>query len=367
MLPLMYGAIYKTPDDYKPPEETNLANNTNYPNLNSRDYAKRPLNHNVRINEGWECVSISTKDCEHTGNVAIATNKLSGRNWFGTLWAFEKADIANGKISIDPKTACFKLECTSIINCMEFVEPNMLLLAFNSGKLQVWSTQSEVRSPKNPYCPFMIDEKCEHMKPITCLTGFKTNVYKAVTGSKDGALKIWDMGKAELFSQQSYRYAHTDSITGLSSSPINDAIFTTCSLDKSCLIWDDRETRPAIALYSGHNVRFKNVCWSLDSTESLVYLGDESGNILTVDTRKPKEFCNKTKYFDRPIRKISPNGEHLAVIADSNCVKISKSSTHEIFYENNVSQNFIRDCAWLTSSELITVGYEGKLRTHEIK
>lgn len=36
----------------------------------------------------------------------------------------------------------------------------------------------------------MIDEKCEHMKPITCLTGFKTNDYKAVTGSKDGALKV---------------------------------------------------------------------------------------------------------------------------------------------------------------------------------
>lgn len=54
------------------------------------------------------------------------------------------------------------------------------------------------------------------------------------------------MGKAELFSQQSYRYAHTDTITGLASSPTNDAIFTTCSLDKSCLLWDDRETRPAI-------------------------------------------------------------------------------------------------------------------------
>lgn len=54
------------------------------------------------------------------------------------------------------------------------------------------------------------------------------------------------MGKADLFSVQSYRYAHLDVITGLASSPINDAIFTTCSLDKSCLLWDIRETRPAI-------------------------------------------------------------------------------------------------------------------------
>ncbi|XP_037806193.1 protein valois [Lucilia sericata] len=367
MLPLIYGEIYKTPDDYNPPEETNLADNTHYPNLNSRDYAKRPLNHNVRMHDAWECISISTKCDDEKGNVAIATNKLSGRNWLGTLWAFEKSQVKNEKNSLDMSTPCYKLESPAIINCIEFVEPNILLLALNSGKLQVWSTQSEVRSPKNPYCPFLIGEKCEHMKPITCLAGFKTNDYKAVTGSKDGALKIWDMGKADLFSQQSYRYAHTDSITGLTSSPTNDAIFTTCSLDKSCLLWDDRETRPAIALYSEHNVRFKTVNWALDPQDNCVYLGDESGNVLTIDTRKPKELLNKTQYFDRPIRKISPNGENLAIVADSNCVKVSKSCSNEIFYENNYSQNFIRDCAWLTSSELVTVGYEGKLRGHEIQ
>lgn len=58
------------------------------------------------------------------------------------------------------------------------------------------------------------------------------------------------MGTAELMSKQSYRYAHTDSITGLASSPISEAIFTTCSLDKSCLLWDDRETRPAIGNFN---------------------------------------------------------------------------------------------------------------------
>lgn len=42
--------------------------------------------------------------------------------------------------------------------------------------------------------------------------------------------------------------------------------------------------------------------------ESSIYLGDESGNVLTIDKRKPKEIISKIQYFDRPIRKISPNG-----------------------------------------------------------
>ncbi|KAI8118758.1 Protein valois [Lucilia cuprina] len=367
MLPLTYGAIYKTPDDYNPPQETDLADNTHYPNLNSRDYAKRPLNQNVRMYGAWECIAISTKCDDEKGNIAIATNKLSGRNWLGSLWAFEKSQVKNDKNSMDMSTACYKLESPAIINCIKFVEPNTLLLGFNSGRLQLWSIQSDVCLPKNPYCPFLTGDECEHMKPITCLTGFKTNVHKAATGSKDGVLKIWDMGKGDLNPQQSYSYAHMDSITGLTSSPTNDAIFTTCSLDKSCLLWDDRETRPAIALYNEHNVRFKTVNWALDPQDNCVYLGDESGNVLTIDTRKPKELLNKTQYFDRPIRKISPNGENLAVVADSNCIKVAKSCSNEIFYENNKSQHFIRDCAWLTSDELVTVGYEGKLRGHEIQ
>lgn len=127
MLPLVYSTLYETPIDFRPPDESNLECNTEYPNLNSRDYAKRPLNHNVRMHDAWECLSISTKDNQENGNVAIATNKLSGRNWFGNLWAFEKSDVKKKK-PVDQSTCCFKLESTAIINCMEFVETNIVII-----------------------------------------------------------------------------------------------------------------------------------------------------------------------------------------------------------------------------------------------
>ncbi|XP_073823302.1 valois [Musca autumnalis] len=367
MLPLSYGNVYKTPSDYKPPEDVDF-DDTEYPNLNSRDYAKRPLNHTARMHEAWESLSISTPFTEVTGNVAVCCNKLSGREWTGSLWGFEKSSVVENKgDAMVPEKSCFKLQCPAIINCMTYVSPNILLLAFNTGNLQVWSTHSEVRKSKNPYCLFLIGEKCEHMKPITCLTNFPSNQHKAATGSKDGTLKLWDMGTADLVSQGTFRFAHTDSITAVAASRGKENIFATCSLDKSCLLWDDRETRPAIALYENHSVRFKNVSWCPESNDNIVYLGDESGYILTLDVRQPKQIQNTTQYFDRPIRKIIPNGENLAVIADSNIVKISKSSNHSVFYENNETQNFVRDGAWLSSGEFLTVGFEGKLRSHCIE
>uniref|UniRef100_A0A1I8QFB3 Uncharacterized protein n=1 Tax=Stomoxys calcitrans TaxID=35570 RepID=A0A1I8QFB3_STOCA len=356
MLPLSYGNIYQTPDDHKPPEETDLADDTDYPNLNSRDYARRPLNHTVRMHEAWECISINTPCSDERGNIAICCNKLNGREWTGALWGFEKAEIVRNKESILPELACYKLQCPAVINCLEYATLDILLLAFNNGSLQVWSTHSEVRKSHNPYCLFKIGEKIEHMKPITSLAVFKANPNKVATGSKDGAIKIWDLGTADLISKGGFRFAHTDAITALAAHRSNQNIFTTCSLDKSCLYWDDRETRPAIALYENHSVQLKHVCYAVESdNENIIYLGDESGCILVIDIRQPKQIQKQTKYFERPIRKIMPNGDNIAVISDSNVVKIAKSSNKSIFYENNETQNFIRDGAWVSAAEFLTV------------
>uniref|UniRef100_A0A1A9UXL1 Uncharacterized protein n=1 Tax=Glossina austeni TaxID=7395 RepID=A0A1A9UXL1_GLOAU len=365
MFPLNCSSIYKMPEGYEPPDD--LADDTNYPNLNSRDYAKRPLNHTTQMHDAWECLSINSPDTEVEGNVVIACNKLNGREWVGSLWGFEKYDVIKNKTLGGSNKASFKLQCESLITGMEFVTKNILLLALNTGKMQLWSTYSEVRNAKNPYCLFLIGERCEHMELITSTSTFITNESKALTACKRGTVKIWDMGSADLFLEKSFQFAHSDAITGLAASLTNDYIFLTCSLDKSCLIWDDREIRPALALYENHDVRFKDVRWSPENNDCITYAGDECGYILTIDKRSPKKYLDKSKYFDRPIRKIRPHHDNLAVIADTNIVKVSKIPNHAICYENFDSQHFTRDCSWLSSTELLTVGFDGKLRFHNIE
>ncbi|XP_067621490.1 protein valois isoform X1 [Eurosta solidaginis] len=403
MFPIKHGVIYRTPEHHQPPDDNSLAGNTNYPNLNSRDYAKRPLNRHIRMHQAWECLSLNT---EH--QAVIATNKLSGREWAGSIWGFE--NIGDGTM-IKPAKACYKLQCQTLISCLQFVANNIFLVAMRSGRVQVWSTRSEVRNPQTPYCMFLIGEKCEHMRPITCMS-LATNIDHAVTGSKDGTLKlmdklfilffsrrvvlqtdrrydfskicknvtgtistillfrkVWDMGCADLFSIHTFRYAHTDVVSDVATSNKDASVFATCSLDYSALLWDIRQTRPAIALCDNYPARFKSLSWPCENqatNENFIYLADECGFVHSIDTRVPRHFVQSNKCLNRPVHKITPTNNKLAIIGDTNMVKVIDANDFATIYTNVDSEHFVRDAVWRDDLELLTVGYEGKLRIHKL-
>ncbi|XP_036320970.1 protein valois isoform X2 [Rhagoletis pomonella] len=331
MFPIKHCVLYRTPEEHQPPDDSSLAGNTEYPNLNSRDYAKRPLNRHIRMHQPWECIAVNTEQ-----EAIIATNKLSGREWSGSLWGFE--NVGDGT-TLKPAKACYKLQCQTLISCLQFIADNIFMVAMRSGRVQLWSTKSEVRNPHTPYCMFLIGEKCEHMRPITCLN-VKTNAEHAITGSKDGTLKVWDIGCGDLFSVHTFRYAHTDVVTSIATSHKEPSVFATSSLDRSTLLWDDRLTRPA--------------------------LGDESGFVHTVDERFPNKFVQSSRCLNRSIHKMVPIENKIAVIGDTNIVKVIDANNHSIIYTNDESQNFVRDAVWKGASKLLTIGYEGKLRIHNL-
>lgn len=118
MFPTKHGVIFRTPEQHQPPDDISLAGNTYYPNLNSRDYAKRPLNRHIRMHKAWECISINSEQ-----EAVIATNKLSGREWSGSLWGFE--EIGDGGM-LKPSKAAYKLQCQTLVSCLRFVSDNIV-------------------------------------------------------------------------------------------------------------------------------------------------------------------------------------------------------------------------------------------------
>lgn len=78
--------------------------------------------------------------------------------------------------------------------------------------------------------------------------------------------KIWNISENDLDLEQTYRFAHLDEITGIASAPGTEHLFATCSLDKSLLLWDRQQTRPAIGINSSSNLapdRSINQCLSI--------------------------------------------------------------------------------------------------------
>lgn len=131
MFPMHYESIYITPPD-KEPEDFELSADTQFPNLNSRDYARQPLNHTNRMYKAWECVDSSVLGGggdNSTGNVVICCNKNSGRDFKSSAWGFALFSIleAAEKGDTNPTkelNAVFKLQCDSLITHMMYVSPS---------------------------------------------------------------------------------------------------------------------------------------------------------------------------------------------------------------------------------------------------
>lgn len=129
MFPMNYESIYNTPP-VKAPEDFELSTDTQFPNLNSRDYARQPLNHTNRMYEAWECIdhSVLTGDME-TGTVVICCNKNSGRDFKSSAWGFALSSLLEAaekgdRNPVKEANASFKLQCDSLITHMMYVSPS---------------------------------------------------------------------------------------------------------------------------------------------------------------------------------------------------------------------------------------------------
>lgn len=147
------------------------------------------------------------------------------------------------------------------------------------------------------------------MGSVTGLEIFPLDKIKAVTVSSDACIKIWNMGNGELCSINTMRNAHADNISGVSTSHNLENTFVTCSRDKTALLWDTREIRPATSLFDNHSCPFTSVYWtSAEENDNMVILGDEAGKIHVVDPRIPDIFMKTIDVFERRVNKIKFNG-----------------------------------------------------------
>lgn len=105
-------------------------------------------------------------------------------------------------------------------------------------------------------------------------------------------------------------------------------IWATCALDCSCLLWDKSKEKPASAILSNYEHGLTAMHWTTqEENQELLVLGDEIGNVLTVDPRMPNKILNTTRVSDRPISKLSFNGsKRLGVISESNVMKIVEAT-----------------------------------------
>lgn len=172
-----------------------------------------------------------------------------------------------------------------------------------------------------------------------------------ILGTSHGHIDIMEYGNTELSLVLHTEQAHSDQINCISPSPVMTKSWVSCSDDHSCLLWDKRKFDPASALLEDHDYALKSVYWTKeDENKSLVMIGDEIGNLMMIDIRKPCEILTKERLGNRAIRKIAFNGSNQFGILTSSrsakIIQITANNEYKLIYEHSESPSILQDLIW---------------------
>lgn len=233
------------------------------------------------------------------------------------------------------------------------------------GGVNLWSTKAEIR---NGYCPYSIVRKSEHIGRVDALELFRKDGTKALSGSTDCCIKVWDIGGGDLCSSFTYRYAHAGHITGLSSSPSTPTVFSSCSRDKKWAIWDHRQRKAIASISLQHDFAYTTIYWSdTEENSENLFIGDESGSVYVFDIRNPLLHIDKITVFNNPIHKLSFEGKLAAVLGQTNVLKVfDLSKKNELIYNNCDAKNNVRDIYWTDVSSFYTIAWDTGIQKHQL-
>lgn len=183
--------------------------------------------------------------------------------------------------------------------------------------------------------------KCGHVQTtgyVSYIDRFNNDA-KLITASKKGFMDVYDFGMAELRSDLHIPYGN--SVTGISAHPVSPKLWASCSLDRSCLIWDKSiySSNRASPILQKYEYQLSTVHWT--SQREFLMVGDEIGNVLTLDVRAPNKILQKLRVAKRGICQISFNGSNrFGVVSNDNVVNISEmdsSGELKVTYTHNTA------------------------------
>lgn len=167
--------------------------------------------------------------------------------------------------------------------------------------------------------------KCGHLQTSGYVSSIDRlrNDHKFVTASKKGYMDVYDYG-LEVISDKHIFYGSP--ITGISTHPDSPKYWVSCSIDRNCLLWDYTKnvSIEALTLLRNYEHQLATVYWTnRQENKELVMVGDEIGNVLTLDIRSPNKILHKMRVANRGISQISfKDSNRFGVVANNNTISI---------------------------------------------
>jgi WD40 repeat protein len=206
------------------------------------------------------------------------------------------------------------------ITNIDFVSEKLLIVTNSYGLTELYITKPYKSDDKRDVFYFLALSHKKNDGVARCFTKMNHDS-KFLIGTSRGNVECYSFTATDMQLCFDIPYAHANEIVSISAHPTTEQ-FVTSSLDRSCVLWDKKQENPASHLLNNlQEVIPTCVKWY---SENLIVMGDSSGNLNLIDTRKPNEILYEETVSTRSIKSLTFKDDKFGVISESNVVKIFK-------------------------------------------
>ncbi|KAK3098735.1 hypothetical protein FSP39_022560 [Pinctada imbricata] len=239
------------------------------------------------------------------GGVLLGASSLTGRYWFGSLWYCKNPEDI---LCLEKCTAGVQLEAG--LGDAVWLDDSKVLVGLDTGGVAVWELTDEYRTFVH------VQSAVEHDDMVSSVS-VATDKNRAVSGSYDKCIKVWDM--ETMSSVTTYR-GHYDMVQAVKYHPTEPALILSCSQDGRTCLWDTRDQKQVTVLGGFVRNPYPLVCldtsplqhsptyvtWNPSSQYNYT-VSDESGQIVIKDTRATQDTCITFCPHKRSVTKLEYN------------------------------------------------------------
>lgn len=225
------------------------------------------------------------------GCFALASSSLSGRVWDGALWVFQTVADFQQCPNLDMVAS---RTCAGISDLIWLKDDSSLLLASDSGELEVWNCRLPGNSME--YQASLVS----HDDMVLCVDAIAGGE-RVVSGGADRRVIVWDV---DTLSEVTSYKGHSDVVLSVAGHPSSRDCFISTSQDGSVRLWDLRKPTPGNKFRACKSEVHTAVGWS-NIQEYSVALGNQNGKVEIFDMRETDPFLMSYHPHSRAVSQVS--------------------------------------------------------------